>query len=56
MGTMDGIINTVSAKHDAVPLIFLLKTHGRMIMVGVPDRPLELPIFPLIMGQYYAAL
>ncbi|PKU77314.1 probable mannitol dehydrogenase [Dendrobium catenatum] len=50
MGTMDGIINTVSAKHDIVPLIFLLKNQGKMIMVGVPDRPLELPIFPLLMG------
>ncbi|XP_020599070.1 probable mannitol dehydrogenase [Phalaenopsis equestris] len=49
MGTMDGIINTVSAKHDVLPLIFLLKTHGKMIMVGVPNAPLELPVFPLIM-------
>nr|ASF57705.1 alcohol dehydrogenase 3 [Caladenia plicata] len=50
MGSMDGIINTVSAKHDVVPLIFLLKTHGKMIMVGGPEHPLELPIFPLLMG------
>ncbi|PKA62793.1 putative mannitol dehydrogenase [Apostasia shenzhenica] len=50
MGTMDGIINTVSAKHDVTPLIFLLKAHGKMIMVGAPEHPLELPVFPLIMG------
>lgn len=48
MGTMDGIINTVSAVHSLVPLIFLLKAHGKMIMVGAPDKPLELPVFPLI--------
>ncbi|KAG0461450.1 hypothetical protein HPP92_021747 [Vanilla planifolia] len=36
MGTMDGIINTVSAKHDITPLLFLLKLHGKMIMVGGP--------------------
>lgn len=48
MGTMDGIINTVSAKHDVVPLIFLLKTQGKIIMVGAPEHPLELPVFPLI--------
>ncbi|KAG0478050.1 hypothetical protein HPP92_012769 [Vanilla planifolia] len=50
MGTLDGIIDTVSAQHDVVPLIFLLKTHGKMVMVGIPPRPLELPVFPLIMG------
>lgn len=51
MSTMDGIINTVSAVHSLVPLIFLLKVHGKMIMVGVPEKPLELPVFPLIMGK-----
>ena len=51
MGSMDGIINTVSAVHSLVPLIFLLKAHGKMIMVGAPEKPLELPVFPLIMGK-----
>lgn len=51
MGTMDGIINTVSAVHQLMPLIFLLKTHGKMILVGAPEKPLELPVFPLIMGE-----
>ncbi|KAJ6825450.1 8-hydroxygeraniol dehydrogenase-like [Iris pallida] len=50
IGTMDGIINTVSADHALAPLIFLLKTHGKMIMVGAPEKPLALPVFPLIMG------
>ncbi|CAL9153068.1 unnamed protein product [Musa hybrid cultivar] len=50
MGTMDGIINTVSAVHDIAPLIYLLKPHGKMIMVGAPDKPLQLHVFPLIMG------
>lgn len=49
-GTMDGIINTVSASHQLAPLIYLLKAHGKMIMVGAPEKPLELPVFPLIMG------
>lgn len=51
MGTMDGIINTVSAVHQLMPLIFLLKTHGKMILVGAPEKPLGLPVFPLIMGE-----
>ncbi|XP_058081257.1 probable mannitol dehydrogenase isoform X1 [Magnolia sinica] len=51
MGTMDGIIDTVPAVHPIVPLISLLKTSGKMVMVGVPDMPLELPIFPLLLGR-----
>ncbi|CAA7393949.1 unnamed protein product [Spirodela intermedia] len=49
-GTMDGIINTVSATHPLMPLLILLKTHGKMIMVGAPEKPLEVPAFSLILG------
>ncbi|KAJ9673208.1 hypothetical protein PVL29_023049 [Vitis rotundifolia] len=51
MGTMDGIIDTVSAIHPLLPLIGLLKSQGKLVMLGAPDRPLELPVFPLIMGR-----
>lgn len=51
INTMDGIIDTVSAVHPILPLIGLLKSHGKLIMVGAPDKPLELPIFPLLMGR-----
>ncbi|KAL6507666.1 Geraniol dehydrogenase 1 [Orobanche gracilis] len=50
-GTLDGIIDTVSAVHPTLPLLSLLKPHGKLILVGVPDKPLELPVFPLIMGR-----
>ncbi|KAG6702611.1 hypothetical protein I3843_07G042900 [Carya illinoinensis] len=50
-GTLDGIIDTVSAVHPLLPLIGLLKSHGKLIMVGAPEKPLELPVFPLIMGR-----
>ncbi|XP_021714045.1 probable mannitol dehydrogenase [Chenopodium quinoa] len=50
-GTLDGIIDTVSAPHPLLPLISLLKTEGKLITVGAPDKPLELPVFPLIMGR-----
>ncbi|KAB1211054.1 putative mannitol dehydrogenase [Morella rubra] len=50
-GTLDGIIDTVSAKHPLLPLIGLLKTHGKLVMVGAPEKPLELPVFPLLMGR-----
>ncbi|NBH31915.1 NAD(P)-dependent alcohol dehydrogenase, partial [Staphylococcus warneri] len=50
-GTLDGIIDTVSATHPLPPLISLLKPHGKLIMVGAPEKPLELPVFPLLIGR-----
>nr|Q2KNL6.1 RecName: Full=Geraniol dehydrogenase 1; Short=ObaGEDH1 [Ocimum basilicum]AAX83107.1 geraniol dehydrogenase [Ocimum basilicum] len=51
VGTLDGIIDTVSAPHPIVPLLSLLKPHGKLIVVGLPDKPLQLPVFPLIQGR-----
>ncbi|OWM85425.1 hypothetical protein CDL15_Pgr019049 [Punica granatum] len=50
LGTMDGIIDTVSAVHSLLPLIGLLKTRGKIIIVGAPDKPLQLPALPIIFG------
>jgi len=38
--------------HPLFPLIGLLKTQGKLVLVGAPEKPLELPVFPLIMGIY----
>ncbi|CAJ2647329.1 unnamed protein product [Trifolium pratense] len=38
MGTLDGIIDTVSADHPLLPLIGLLKSHGKLVMVGAPEK------------------
>jgi len=51
MGTLDGIIDTVSADHPLLPLVGLLKYHGKLVMVGAPEKPPELPHIPLIMGK-----
>ncbi|KAI4325985.1 hypothetical protein MLD38_031344 [Melastoma candidum] len=51
MGTMDGIIDTVSAYHAIIPLLALLKTNGKVVLVGAPEKPLELPAFSVIMGR-----
>ncbi|GLT46906.1 hypothetical protein SLA2020_206330 [Shorea laevis] len=51
MGTMDGIIDTVFAQHPLLPLIALLKCHGKLVQVGISEKPLELPVFPLLMGR-----
>ncbi|KAL7230207.1 hypothetical protein ACSBR2_008672 [Camellia fascicularis] len=53
IGTIDGIIDTVFAVHHLLPLLNLLKSHRKLIMVGAPEKPLELPVFPLLMGKYY---
>ncbi|KAM7515828.1 hypothetical protein LguiA_005411 [Lonicera macranthoides] len=51
IGTLDGIIDTVSAVHPILPLTNLLKAHGKLVLVGAPEKPLELPVFPLLMGR-----
>ncbi|KXZ45224.1 hypothetical protein GPECTOR_57g514 [Gonium pectorale] len=41
--SLHGIIDTVSAKHDLAALIGLLKLDGKLVLVGVPEVPLDLP-------------
>ncbi|KAI5411160.1 hypothetical protein KIW84_056340 [Lathyrus oleraceus] len=53
--TLDGIIDTVSANHRIVPLIGVPKSHGKLVMVGAPNKPLELPVFPLLQGRKLVA-
>ncbi|KAJ6754727.1 CINNAMYL ALCOHOL DEHYDROGENASE 2-RELATED [Salix purpurea] len=50
-GTMDYIIDTVSAVHALAPYLSLLKTNGKLVTLGLPEKPLELPIFPLVLGR-----
>lgn len=47
--TLDGIIDIVS--DPLMPLIDLLKSHGKLVTVGAPEKPLELLLPPLIMGK-----
>ena len=54
--TMDGILDTVSANHPIVHLINLVKPLGKFILLGLPEKPPELPIFPIIMGKYIMVL
>lgn len=49
--TMHGIIDTVSGQHPLLPLIELLKSHAKLVLLGAPEKPLELPIFPLLIGR-----
>jgi len=49
---LNGIIDTVPVVHPLLPLIGLLKSHGKLVIVGGPEKPLELPVFPLLMGKH----
>lgn len=51
MGTMDYIIDTISAVHSLSPLLGLLKLNGKLITVGLPSKPLEVPIFQIAAGE-----
>ncbi|XP_075482300.1 putative cinnamyl alcohol dehydrogenase 9 [Primulina tabacum] len=51
LGTIDFIIDTIAAVHSLAPLLGLLKMNGKLITVGLPNKPLELPIFPLVLGR-----
>nr|WIA95137.1 8-hydroxygeraniol oxidoreductase [Gardenia jasminoides] len=49
--TMDGILDTVSASHPIVHLINLVKPQGKFILLGLPQKPPELPTFPIVLGR-----
>ena len=47
-GYFDFILDAVSAQHDLNMYLNLLRKEGVMVLVGVPEKPLELKAFPLI--------
>ncbi|GJM98861.1 hypothetical protein PR202_ga15908 [Eleusine coracana subsp. coracana] len=49
-GTMDGVIDTVSAGHPVAPLLELLKPRGQMVVLGAPSKPLEVPALAIVAG------
>lgn len=39
--------------HSILPLLILLKSHGKLVMVGAPENPVEyLPMFSLFIGKH----
>jgi cinnamyl-alcohol dehydrogenase len=49
-GTLDGIIDTVAAKHDLNAYLSLLDVDGKLVLVGVPSESLDVHAFSLIGG------
>jgi alcohol dehydrogenase (NADP+) len=45
------ILDAVSAEHDVVAYLELLKLDGTLVMVGAPEKPMSVPVFNLIMGR-----
>lgn len=50
-GTLDFIIDTVSAPHAIERFLALLKRDGTLILVGASPEPHKLPGFPLILNR-----
>jgi hypothetical protein len=50
-GTLDGILDCVSAAHDLNPLIKALKPTGSLVLVGLPPVPFSVVPHPLVMGR-----
>jgi cinnamyl-alcohol dehydrogenase len=49
--SLDYVIDTVSAQHSLGSILELLKVNGKLVLVAAPDKPVELPSFPLIFGK-----
>ncbi|KAI5669724.1 hypothetical protein M9H77_19577 [Catharanthus roseus] len=49
--TLHATIDTVFAVHPLLRFLNLLKNHAKYIMLGAPEKPLELPVFPIFMGK-----
>jgi len=50
-GTLDFILDTVSAPHDLQPYLRLLARDGAMVQVGAPPEPAAVAAFALIGGR-----
>ena len=51
VGKLDIILDTVSAKHDVNAYLNLLKVDGDMVIVGLPNEPLEIGAFNVVNGR-----
>jgi D-arabinose 1-dehydrogenase-like Zn-dependent alcohol dehydrogenase len=50
-GTMHGIMNTASASMSMYTYFALLKPQGKMILLGLPEKPLQISAFSLVTGK-----
>jgi D-arabinose 1-dehydrogenase-like Zn-dependent alcohol dehydrogenase len=50
-GSIDYIIDTVSASHPLDPYLSTLKLDGKLVLVGIPEKPLSIHAFSLTAGK-----
>eukprot|EP00850_Spirogloea_muscicola_P000248 SM000001S04650 [mRNA] locus=s1:1490306:1492333:+ [translate_table: standard] len=50
-GSLDYIIDTVSAPHPLEQYLLLLKVDGKMVLLGVPPEPYEMSAASLVFGR-----
>ncbi len=50
-GSLDFILDTVSADHDVNAYLQLLRRGGNLTLVGAPDKPLGVSAFGLLLGN-----
>jgi uncharacterized zinc-type alcohol dehydrogenase-like protein len=50
-GRFDFILDAVSAQHDINAYLNVLKRDGQLVLVGAPEKPLEVAAMPLIFGR-----
>jgi len=55
VGHFDFILSTINADQDWAAYLNALRPTGRLVFVGVPPKPLSLPVLPLMAGQRHVA-
>ncbi len=50
-GSFDFILDCVAAEHDINAYLDLLKSDGTLVLVGLPDAPLQIAAFSLALGR-----
>ncbi|WP_394277522.1 NAD(P)-dependent alcohol dehydrogenase [Luteococcus sp.] len=50
-GTFDLVLSTISADYDVDALLGTLKVDGALVNVGAPEKPVDLHVFSLIIGN-----
>jgi uncharacterized zinc-type alcohol dehydrogenase-like protein len=50
-GSLDFILDAVSADHDVNAYLGLLKVDGTLVLVGAPEKPLPVMAFNLLLGR-----
>jgi uncharacterized zinc-type alcohol dehydrogenase-like protein len=55
VGHFDLILSTINADQDWAAYLHALRPTGTLVFVGVPPKPLTLPVVPLMAGQRHIA-